>query len=421
MTLDCSADIQFGLSFFQPLSLVCLLLIAYGTFAFLEDQKEKKRKVNKWHNTAMLAFFFFAALDVLVGAIGIWRFCEALPDMAVKVIMPTHTTLAWAASGTLYMAIMYMRLLKIFDGTNYELAKCTKCVFNFFFVTMLLLTTVTSPLTFVYHIGGRTNEDLLDVLYALAGLILFLTFVVNISMVLLFVGKLFSTVKLVAGAVAHSRRKGAKRDRIIGSIAKLTVLSLISLTVSFLAFAVFIAAGEDPKKVSQIDEFAPLFVLTSYLHLADVMTNFMCITFFFQRIAPVYGRLCGRCDLCCSNCVTRCVFGKESDSYSAKDPKDAESDREADEETATTATTGTAGTGTNTDTPLNSVITVGSQSPVSSSVHTGTMAPPSMATMGSVQLSAHAQSALSAGSDATLNEVHSTTITQTQSQTETEA
>jgi len=404
MTLDCAADILFGLSFFQPLSLVCLLLIAYGTFAFLEDQKDKKRAVKSWHRVALLAFFFFAALDMVVGAIGIWRFCEALPDMAVKVIMPTHTTLAWAASGTLYMAIMYMRLLKIFDGTNYELARCTKCVFNFFFVTMLLLTAVTSPLTYVYHIGGRTNDDLLEVLYLLAGLILFLTFVVNVSMVLLFVGKLFSTVKLVAGAVAHSRRKGAKRDRIIGSIAKLTVLSLISLTVSLLTFTVFIAAGEDPEKVSQIDEFAPLFVLTSYLHLADVMTNFMCIAFFFQGIAPVYGRLCGKCDLCCSNCVTRCIFGKESDSY--KDPKDAED--QADEETATTGTAGT-----DTGAPLNSAITIGSQSPVSSSVPTGTTAQPSFATMGSIELSAQ-----SAGSEATLNKVQSTTITQTQTETE---
>jgi len=407
MALDCAADIQFGLSFFQPLSLVCLLLIAYGTFAFLEDQKDKKRKVKNWHRAAILAFFFFAALDVVIGAIGIWRFCEALPDMAVKVIMPTHTTLAWAASGTLYMAIFFMRLLKIFDGSLYELASCTKCIFYFLFVTMLLLVAVTSPLTYIYHIGGRTNEDLLELLYALAGFTLFLSFVVNVSMVLLFVAKLFSTVKLVAGAVAHSRRKGAKRDRIIGSIAKLTVLSLISLTVSFLTFAVFIAAGEDPEKVSQIDEFAPLFVLTSYLHLADVMTNTMCITFFFQRIAPVYGRLCGRCDLCCSNCVTRCIFGKESDSY--KDPKDAEA--EADEETATA---GTADTGTGT--PLNSAITVGSQSPVSSSVPTGTMAPPSFATMGSVELSA--QSAQSAGSEVTLNKVQSTTITQMQSETE---
>lgn len=361
MGLDCTADIQFGLILFQPLSLLCLVLLGYGVRSFLEDQNNKKRRVSTWHKASMLAFFGFCGLDVVVGAIGIWRFCEALPDSVASFLMPTHSPLSWTGVSTFFIILIYLRLLKIFDGTNYELSKCSKCVWVFFFALLLFISLLlATPFSYAYHVGGE--ESVLPILYLTAISSFLIMMGLNIAMVLLFVCKLFSTVKLVAGAVAHSRRKGAKRDRIIGSISKLSVLSLLSITVSFVTYVVFIGAAEDDDRAEEMAEWAPWFVLTSYMHLLDVMTNFTCIAFFFDRFKPYYGRLCGKCDVRCSECVACCVFGRKE--YYAKAA--ADKDAEAAEETETGTGTGATDTATQSTTAaLNSAIALGNRSPKS--------------------------------------------------------
>jgi len=405
MGLDCAADIQFGLILFQPLNLACLVLIGYGVYSFLEDQKIKKRKVSNWHKAAMLSFFFFCALDVVVGAIGIWRFCEALPSRMAGFLMPTHSPLSWTGVGSFFIILFYMRLLKIFDGTNYGLSKCTKCVYVTCFILLLFISLLlAAPFSYAYNFGGE--ESVLPILYLTAISSFLLLLGLNIATLVLFAYKLFRTVKLVQGAVVTTRRKGAKRDRIVGSISKLTVLSALSITVSILTYIVFIGAAEDEERSKEMAKWAPWFVLTSYMHLLDVMTNFICIAFFFERLKPMYARLCGKCDVRCSECMTRCVFGKKE--YYGKTKQQPE----ADEETATGTGNTSAGTGTGTRT------STGATQSTTAVVQSALGAPGSPKSVASQSTDMEMASVeLSAGSEAqTLNKVQSVTITQAPSQ-----
>merc|ERR1712154_259741 len=109
------------------------------------------------------------------------------------------------------------------------------------------------------------------------------------------------------GLMSTSRKKNKTTTSLINVITKTTLLSLISMTITFLSCLVilfrFILFGDSQAVI----------VITEWLMILDIYSNFACYTLQFEHSKEAYKKMCSCLDIRCKHLWYRLVFGEEED------------------------------------------------------------------------------------------------------------
>ena len=188
--------------------------------------------------------------------------------------------------------LLFYRLKVVFDGTAYELTKCTIWAFFIMYTSSILSGIFYSVLNDV------TSSSLVEMISVTLGILLALA---NISFLsFLFVSKLNNVNKRCLGQQNDD-------DKLISTITKQTILTLISissLAVHLVIILLFNVTGFLIFSVHGI-------FIWNLVILVDVWSNFICILLSYRQFDEYYFRVCGCCDTKCKLLCQKLVVLKD--------------------------------------------------------------------------------------------------------------
>jgi len=125
-----------------------------------------------------------------------------------------------------------------------------------------------------------------------------------VVVITIFLTKLTNVYK---GLMSTSRKKNKTTTSLINVITKTTLLSLISMTITFLSCLVilfrFILFGDSQAVI----------VITEWLMILDIYSNFACYTLQFEHSKEAYKKMCSCLDIRCKHLWYRLVFGENDE------------------------------------------------------------------------------------------------------------
>ena len=195
--------------------------------------------------------------------------------------------------------LLFYRLKIVFDGTAYELSKCT--IWAFFIMYIL---TLVSGIAYSFA-NDPTSSSLFEIMLVALGSLSALS---NISFLsFLFIKKVIDVNKHCDGA------KQSDENKLLSTITKQTILTLTSISslVVFLAINTLLNATGTGFFISSIHGN---FVFNLCV-LLDNWTNFICILLSYATFDHYYTKLCGCCDIKCKQLCHRFVKPKRKDNF----------------------------------------------------------------------------------------------------------
>ena len=191
--------------------------------------------------------------------------------------------------------LLFYRLKVVFNGTAYQLSRCT--IRTFFAMYILTLVSGTAY-TFVNDTTSSSYFEIISVLLTdLLGisLIFFLTF--------LFVKKLIDVNKRSGGAQQNAT------NRLLSAITKQTILTFISISSLLLLITMSLLFNETGILTTSIHGNF-VFTLCAFV---DLWTNFICILLSYGAFNGYYTNMCGCCDTKCKQLCDKSGKSQKND------------------------------------------------------------------------------------------------------------
>ena len=208
-------------------------------------------------------------------------------------------TILYLSQYAVMILLLFYRLKVVFDGTTYRLSQRTK--WTFYIMYMLLIFMEVSS-QFVY-ILLKWHSSVGAILLSFAGLC--------ITLIIIFLTFLFVT-KLID---VHKRCDCHRENKLLFTITKQSVLTLISIVSSLVMLIIFFLLSSTGLLVSSIHAN---FVLALCV-LIDIWTNFICILLGYHSFNPYYTKMCGCCDIKCKQLCSKLAKPRENQKIRVED------------------------------------------------------------------------------------------------------
>ena len=177
--------------------------------------------------------------------------------------------------------LLFTRSDIAFRDSIFKLANCTiYSVYTFFIIMGMIGTSLIIP--------SIWNENMLEIRYFLIGLMFLSTMVFCVWITIFFIYKLY---------VVFKGCESMTDDRLLTTITKNTLLSLISIAATLLAIVIWSISFVNYGYVMQI-----IYSMGFYI---DTLTNFICATLMYSMFNDYYQKLCKCCD---KKCKSLCAF-----------------------------------------------------------------------------------------------------------------
>ena len=175
-------------------------------------------------------------------------------------------TVSYAIQFYLLLLLLFIRLYNVFKGTMYALSQITVKIFCIMYILLPPLG-VTAALFFVLQISGG---------FILTMIAFLIVITLIISLMIMYIRKLLRIYRSVAITDCPDT------DELIITITKTTILTLLSLSVTFVTPIVIIS-----------DTQAAIGNVVTSTMLLDIYTNFLCITLSYSFFFGMYMKICG--------------------------------------------------------------------------------------------------------------------------------
>eukprot|EP01083_Nonionella_stella_P210050 760835_1 len=294
---ECSAGVQFSIILLTIIAACCFVVACYSLYIFSKSKHERRTKLDK---AAELTFLVSTIISMILMVTLTFDACGAFSDSVFRNVN-LYAGVFFLLQCYITLVLFYRKLLRIFNTTAYALTKCTSKIYN----TVFILLAVIQCIWFLLQLINFIVTDMPSTV-PLVMLSMLLTFILNISMVVLFTSKLIKTMKGI---------KDIGGQDLLPAISKLTILTVTSVVTTFVDYIWHMWQALQPSL--QTDA---AFIVTQYIWVLDVFTNFLCIALCYQEFRKYYLKFCGCVDGCCRRTVNRMYVGSKSGSTVAAEP-----------------------------------------------------------------------------------------------------
>ena len=183
------------------------------------------------------------------------------------------------------IVIFFNRINRVFNGTPFQLSKCTANIFKFFIIVLPCYMVIGLILFGLCTSGCKSSAPL----------------IANIFL-LIYIGLLISLLVLFIYKLVQVHNGDANNDILIGAITKMTILASFSVVITFLdgITTVFYFQAND-----SWSEW-----IATFVSMSDIYTNFICIIFCYKVFKPYYNKICKCCDRKCRKCWKRVIVDR---------------------------------------------------------------------------------------------------------------
>ena len=253
-----------------PLCITSAISIIPAVYIFIRAYFNGDLKTLKTLYYTGLALFLLCAMFCICGGISFALYCYHRTEWLIFANISVQT---YNLQMLLLIAILYYRLMVIFQGTDMALSKCTNVSFWIYFALTSIVGTFTA--------ANWANDYFVKFVGAFQGISGLLAIILIIFLVSLFVVKLHNVHTI-------SAQNGGK---IKDTIVRTSILAFISTFCTILHFIFQALAAE---KESPHWDF-----VRNMVALFDVYTNFICTFLSYGYFRPHYLKICKHCNVCC--------------------------------------------------------------------------------------------------------------------------
>ena len=274
------------------ISIISIAILLWFIYKYLKSMKAEGKAPLKYLG---LTFFCTQTMFCMVPGVNfpIWAFafdCTQGDDLS-----QLSTTIAGGlitAQYLLMILILFYRLKIVFDGTTYELSRCTIWAFVVIYILTLVFGTAY---TFA---NDMTSSSYFEVVSFL------LTGSLGISLIL------FVTFMFVKKLIDVNKRSGAEqsaRNKLLSAITKQAILTFISISSLLVLVTMSLLFNETGILTASIHGNF-VFTLCAFV---DLCTNFICILLSYSAFSGYYMRMCGCCDTKCRQLCDKSAKSQE--------------------------------------------------------------------------------------------------------------
>ena len=253
--------------------------IYYFVKSYFEKKKKKSVSItprSKTNTKASTSLFYVGLIFMIV------TFLTLLLDIIVGVYKcSTHHQpqyLAWTIPFLLtyviqfyfLLLLLFIRLHSVFKDTMYELSRITVRIFKFAYILLLFLVII-GVMLFRFRIPGS---------FIIAFIMVLIFIALIITLMVMYIRKLLKVYKAV------SNTENAETENLIIIITKTTILTIFSLSVTFLT-PIVLGIMSNAKCAECASNIG------STTMLLDIYTNFLCIALSYKCFGGAYIKLCG--------------------------------------------------------------------------------------------------------------------------------
>ena len=259
------------------INIICLCSMIPAIYKYVKLRSKMMDKGLFWTG---LIFFIFVFLSLVHLTFDEMYFCR---DISVYTITHTVTSLIYSIQTLLLLAVLFIRLYFVFDGTMFALSPTLIKSYWIIYIFTIILTVCAG---IFYSNSRRTFIGLLIV-----GSGFLMVIIIMVILIILFLYKLIQVYKSVDGD-----------PELIAIITKTSLLAIIS-TSSTIILAMITLITPSSESIH--------FVFLNVLFVTnDFVTNFWCIILSYTEYSAWYLKLCKCCDNKCKWCWYR-IVGKD--------------------------------------------------------------------------------------------------------------
>eukprot|EP01084_Bolivina_argentea_P227751 384698_1 len=276
----CSLPIYFLLYTYGIICIVFITIVIYTLYTFIV--KETTKNMNRKIKYLVLSFLITTVLSIFLNIPFAFSQCylQELKLYIAYMWMPF-----WSSQSFLLLIIFFYKLIHVFMKTQLRVRNTTEKIYKLCFIALPLYAVLV--LCLIFPLQLLQKAPLISMVLFIGCILSYI--LLSISMIILFTHKLTQTYK-----------QSVSDESIITAITKLTLLTTISITFTFIdgiLSAAVLGVSTDSKYHIWID------ILSDYATVLDTFTNFCCVVLTFQSFKRYYIVLCGCCEFGCRCCV----------------------------------------------------------------------------------------------------------------------